>query len=302
MKAWVLHGISDMRLCDVPTPVAKESEVIVKVKAAGICSSDIPRVYSTGAYHYPIILGHEFSGITTNGKRVGVFPLLPCKTCESCNTGRYETCLNYSYLGSRQNGAFAEYVVVPEWNLIELPEDVSYEHAALLEPAAVAVHAARQIDFNRVSNAAVIGNGIIGTLVVKWLAVFGITNLELICRNDNSQQSYDVCVEAVGTTDAFRRCVEMTKANGQIVLVGNPNKEFCIDQKLYWQILRKQLTIKGSWNSRFPDDWKWVLDNTVRLKLDNLITHKYPLDEVGNAFEMMHSRSEKHLKVMTVIE
>ena len=77
MKAWVLHGINDLRFEDVPKPVLKKGEVLVKVMCAGVCSSDIQRVYVSGAYHYPIILGHEFSGITEDGRRVGVFPLLP---------------------------------------------------------------------------------------------------------------------------------------------------------------------------------------------------------------------------------
>ena len=99
MKAWVLHGVKDLRFEDVDSPAPEEGEVLVKVKAAGICSSDIPRVYATGAYHYPIILGHEFSGVTTDGRRVGVFPLIPCHICKSCKSHHYETCSDYSYIG-----------------------------------------------------------------------------------------------------------------------------------------------------------------------------------------------------------
>ncbi len=100
MKAYVLHGIDDFRLEDVPEPKLKEGEVLVEVKAAGICGSDIPRVYKTGTYSYPLIPGHEFSGVVVKaqkgtdgrwkGQRVGIFPLIPCVKCGPCRKKQYE--------------------------------------------------------------------------------------------------------------------------------------------------------------------------------------------------------------------
>lgn len=155
MKAYVLHGIGDMRYEEVKEPSLKPGEVLVEVKAAGICGSDIPRIFETGTYSYPLIPGHEFSGVVVRaaaqaeeqwlGKRVGVFPLLPCKSCAPCRSGRFEMCRKYSYFGSRTDGAFAQYVAVPVWNLVELPKSVSFEAAAMFEPMAVAVHAMRNI-------------------------------------------------------------------------------------------------------------------------------------------------------------
>lgn len=154
MKAWRLHGIGDIRFEEVEKPDIKENEVLVEVKAAGICGSDIPRIYKTGAYSHPLIPGHEFAGIVKETgkdadkkwlkKRVGIFPLIPCGTCEPCSNKQYEMCRSYSYLGSRCDGGFAEYVAVPEKNLIEISENISYKEAAMLEPMAVAVHAMRR--------------------------------------------------------------------------------------------------------------------------------------------------------------
>ena len=154
MKAWVLHETGDIRFETTDNPKPGRGEVLVAVKAAGICGSDIPRIYQTGAHRMPLIPGHEFSGVVQatgpdvalswQGKRVGVFPLLPCRSCAPCREKRYEMCRNYDYIGSRRNGAFAEYVSVPTWNLINLPDPVAYEEAAMLEPMAVAVHAMRQ--------------------------------------------------------------------------------------------------------------------------------------------------------------
>ncbi len=119
MKSWTLHASGDIR-CD--ETAIKENEVLVRVKAAGICGSDIPRIYNGGAYFYPLIPGHEFSGQVEkcgsaaenkwSGKRVGIFPLIPCGECGPCKKKQYEMCRKYSYLGSRRHGGFAEYVAV----------------------------------------------------------------------------------------------------------------------------------------------------------------------------------------------
>ena len=155
MKAWVLHGINEIQLETVELPALESGQALVAVKAAGICGSDIPRIYRTGAHRHPLIPGHEFSGVVESvgketdsawlGKRVGVFPLIPCGACGPCIKGQYEMCRNYGYLGSRRDGGFAEYVAVPAGNLIELPDCVSFEEAAMLEPMAVAVHAMRRV-------------------------------------------------------------------------------------------------------------------------------------------------------------
>jgi L-iditol 2-dehydrogenase len=303
MKAWVLHGIGDLRPDDIAAPTPKRGEVLVRVKAAGICSSDISRVYETGAYHYPIVLGHEFSGVSSDGRRVGVFPLIPCLICESCKAGHYETCSNYSYIGSRRDGAFAEYVAVPGRNLIALPDDLTFEEASLLEPAAVALHAVKQVNLRKVQSAAVVGDGVIGQLAVRWLRVYGVADVDVFGRGDKpSPCCCDACIEAVGSADALRRCIEITKPGGQIILVGNPKPDFNIDRMLYWQILRKQLSVKGSWNSRYPSDWRETLDHAGALQLGGLISHRYAFDELGKAFEMLRAKRERHGKVIVLFD
>ncbi|MCM1211818.1 MAG: galactitol-1-phosphate 5-dehydrogenase [Blautia sp.] len=179
MKAWMLHDINDLRIEDVKMPVIEKNEVLVKVKAAGICGSDIPRIYKTGAHTHPLIPGHEFSGIVEavgeevdskwQNQRVGIFPLIPCKNCIPCQNKQYELCRNYSYLGSRTNGGFAEYVAVPEWNLISLPDEVTYEAAAMLEPMAVAAHAMRRAAISSDKTVAICGLGTIGLLLLMSL-------------------------------------------------------------------------------------------------------------------------------------
>lgn len=201
MKALVLAKAGKLEYKDAVKPAPGKGEVLVKVMACGICGSDIPRAYRDGAHNMPLIIGHEFSGIVESvgddadsswtGKRVGVFPLIPCKKCRQCLDKKYEMCQNYSYLGSRRDGGFAEYVTVPEWNLIELPESVSYEAAAMLEPMAVAVHAIMQCNCMMLparpmrqvltrQKLAVCGLGTIGTLLVMMLLDKGYKELLVI--------------------------------------------------------------------------------------------------------------------------
>lgn len=217
MKAWVLRGINDIGREEVPVPAPGAHEVLVRVKAAGICGSDIPRIYETGAHRHPLIPGHEFSGVveelgddvpeTWSGKAVGIFPLIPCRKCQPCQKRQYEMCRNYNYLGSRTDGGFAEYVTVPVDNLVPLPEGVSYEEAAMMEPMAVAVHAMRRIfpeanahagstfeetvspNENGGVTVAVCGLGTIGLLLIMFLKQLGIKNILAIGNKDNQRNT-----------------------------------------------------------------------------------------------------------------
>lgn len=292
MQAWIVNDINDIRYEETETPSIGENEVLVKVKAAGICGSDIPRIYRDGAHHMPLIIGHEFSGeVVLAGsetgkdwmqKRVGVYPLIPCKVCACCQKGYFEMCKNYSYIGSRQNGAFAEYVAVPVENLIELPAEVSYEQGAMLEPMSVSVHAIRQAKVKSTDTVAVYGLGTIGMLLVMFLleqglkSVFVIGNKEFqkekaveigvaeeaFCdsrREDVSEwvkkktngAGTDIVFECVGKSETFSKCVELAAAKGKICVVGNPHTDMCLKKEVYWKILRNQLTVVGTWNSSF---------------------------------------------------
>ena len=225
MKAYVLEGINKLIYKEIDKPKLQKGYVLVEVKAAGICGSDIPRVFTTGTYHFPTIPGHEFSGMVVEafdatgavwvGKRVGVFPLMPCKMCECCKGKQYEMCSNYNYLGSRCDGGFAEYVAVPVWNLVELPETVSFEEAAMLEPASVALHAVRRLNLEGVSSVALFGLGTIGIIVAQWLHIYGIKTVIATGHNDKhgdvmkSVTSNDyVYLDAKATRDAEIRADE----------------------------------------------------------------------------------------------
>lgn len=344
MKANVLFNINDLRYTDVPEPKLKEGEALIKVKAAGICGSDISRVFKTGTYHFPTIIGHEFSGIVVKvkdtknsswvGKRVGIFPLKPCFKCESCQNNIYELCSNYDYLGSRCDGGFAEYVAVPIWNLIELPDNVDFATAAMIEPAAVAMHALKISQFQPNNNIVVIGPGTIGIILCKLALLSGASNVYLIGRTQekldfayslginktcNSTQTnvkewidsqtnnkgIDIVFEGTGASNSLELGLDIVKKSGTIVTLGNPSTDISLSRNSYWKILRKQLSVKGTWNSRFKaphNDWEEIIKllESQQLEISKLITHRFPLEKLSEGLDIMRNPNIYSNKVMII--
>lgn len=345
MKAWVLHNIGDIRLDYVEEPILKDQEVLIQVKAAGICGSDIPRIYQSGAYRHPLIPGHEFSGVVVNtgssadtsltGRRVGVFPLIPCRNCPPCRQKQYEMCRNYSYLGSRRDGGFAEYAAVPKENLIFLPNQVSFEAAAMLEPMAVAVHAMRRIKVQAEDKVAICGAGTIGLLLFLFLREAGIRDVFVFGNKDFQKQTLlklglpedfycdirtnntdqwlmertdgigaDVFFECVGRNETFVQALNQTAFAGRIMLIGNPFGDMNLEKPIYWKILRNQLTVAGTWNSSFTneaaDDWHYVMERLSQNKIvpEELITHRFSLDRLDKGFHIMRDKTEDYVKIM----
>jgi len=335
MKAYQLNSINDLKYESIAIPDLQSGWCLVKVKAAGICSSDVPRIFNKGTYHFPTIPGHEFSGVVVKvadqeheswiGKRVGVFPLIPCKECEPCLEHQYEMCKNYDYIGSRRDGAFAEYVLVPIWNLIELPKNISYEEAAMLEPLSVALHALKRAKLKKGNHVGIIGTGMIGFAAAQWAKSLGAAKVIVIGRNmikknlakrigveyielsDCSDElSFDVVIEAVGSNDSISQSISFTKSGGRIVLMGNPEGDINLSQDLYWKILRKQITVTGTWNSAYenslPCDWTEAVSAISEKKINvlSLITHKFSQQQLSEGLELMRNHTEPYCKVMTI--
>ncbi len=343
MKAYVLHGINDLRYEDVNEPEIPEGWALVEVKAAGICGSDIPRIYETGTYHFPTIPGHEFSGKVAKvsaggnkeliGKKVGVFPLIPCKSCRSCIREEYEMCSNYNYLGSRTDGGFAEYVIAPEWNLIPLPDEVSYEEAAMLEPMAVGIHALRQVPLDEIKNIVIFGLGPIGMMMAQWARILGLEDILLVANKapqaelaqrlgftrvcDSSKDNVrdwimkntdgigaDLVVEGVGSNRVLSDCLEVVRAKGNVLIVGNPKDNLQLDKALFWKIHRNQLRLYGTWNSSYTgkpeDDWHQSVQALKEGKMNAkaLITHFLDWDELDKGLKIMKEKTEYSCKVM----
>ena len=327
---------------EVPVEPLRPGTVLVKIKACGICSSDVERVFINGTYHFPTIPGHEFSGQIVAvgddvdesllGRRTCVFPMLPCFECPSCKKQQYAQCSHYDYFGSRRDGGYAEYLVVPTWNLVLFDDDLSYDVAAMCEPAAVGIHANGLANVQKGQSVLVIGTGMIGYVCAAFASQ--ITDKVIMCGNsaaklelakkygwetialetDNFEErinaltdgeGVDVVMEVVGSNQAICNAVAAAGPNSTIVLVGNPKADLTMEKNLYWKILRKSITLRGSWNSSYNDkqnDWKTALDRLKGGEFDQLITHRFPMEESEEAFRVMRDRNTFSTKVMFVME
>jgi len=321
MKACVLHAINDLRYEEVATPERKAGEALIEIKASGICGSDIPRVFTKGTYNFPTIPGHEFGGVIVDaddkglvGKKCAVFPLVPCRKCVSCESGNYAQCENYNYFGSRCDGGFAEFISAPLWNVVLAPDDLSYEEIAMAEPCAVALHSLEQAQLNAGDKVAIFGAGPIGMMIAKWAKFKGASKVFLIDIDPEKikraktagfeteiTEPVDIAIEGAGVSGTLEQAVTCVKAFGTVVLMGNPAKEMTLSQKGYWEILRKELTLKGTWNSSYSgsrNDWANALACMKTLDISGLVSHKFNFADCHAAFNVMNDRKEYFSKVM----
>ena len=336
MKACVLEAKNHITYKEIPTPTLKDNEVLVKIGACGICSSDFDRVFGESAYFYPLVLGHEFSGkviecakdtdSTLLNKKVVVFPLLPCNKCEFCKEKHYAQCTNYSYFGSRQNGAMAEYITVPQWNLKTIPDDMPYQIAAMSEPAAVAMHTIEKIKDFKGKTLCVSGSGAIGIFCAiaaknkgaevsflirnntkkEFLETLGFTNF--IFETEETINSFDYLIECVGTNASLTNCIKFVKSRGTIIIVGNPKSDMNIEKKLYWKLLRSEISLLGVWNSNYKneniDDWDRAIEFLYnnQTTINKLITDKFTLTDSINAFTTMKNNNRITIKGVFINE
>jgi L-iditol 2-dehydrogenase len=340
MKVAVLKAAEDIRVEERPIPEVRAGEVLLKVRASGICNSDLQRYAEGKVYHFPIVLGHEFageieddngSGTWRNGDRAAVYPLLYCGKCPYCKRGQYNVCTDYNYFGSRTDGAFAEYVAVPEGNLVAIPEDVSLDVASMLEPSSVALNAVRKADGAAARSVVILGAGPIGVVIAQWMRLKGSEKVVLADIDERKlasarelgfdtfinprQEDFekavsslvggdgaDVCFEATGHSEALNNVIRAARRKGAVVLIGNPVSDMTLAMKVYSSVLRKELAIRSVWNSSFPSDWEETLAALKRGDLDfeHLVSHRYTLEHIKEAFEMMLSGRHFRNKVIIV--
>lgn len=332
MKAGVVHAKNDIRYEEIEKPEAKPGTVLIKVKYTGICGSDVPRVNGDACHYYPNVLGHEFSGVVEEvgegvetlkaGDRVAGVPLVPCMKCEDCQKGDYSLCRNYSFIGSRQFGSFAEYVVVPEKNAVKFSEDVSFEKGAFFEPATVALHGLERTGYKGGGTVAILGGGTVGMLTMQWAKIFGAKKvvvfdivkerLDLAARlgadagiNTMDEhfmeqameltggRGYDYVYETAGNTITMKMAFHLASNKAGVCFIGTPTKELSFSVGEWENINRKEFTLTGSWMSYsapFPGhEWELVAHyfGTGELKFDDsFIYKKVPLSQIASAFEM----------------
>lgn len=346
MKAGILRAKGDIRYEDYPMPEYGDTDVLIKVRAAGICGSDIPRVLGDGAHFYPIVLGHEFSGTVeavgkdvkkvNPGDKVTAAPLLPCHSCEDCAKGNYSQCKKYSFIGSRQQGAFAEYVAIPEKNTVVFDESISFVQGALFEPSTVGLHGIMCAGFEGGEDVAVLGGGTIGMFTAQWARIMGAKRVIVFDIDEDrlllmKKLGADAVINT-GDEDFMRQAMDMTNKKGfgyvfetaglnitmnmafelaankaSVCFIGTSHKDLVFDSKLFEKMNRKEFRLTGSWMSYsapFPG-MEWEMTSKCfadgRLKyLPEMIVKKFPLSEISKAFSEFKEKGKVKGKIMIV--
>ena len=336
MKAGVLYGNEDIRYEEIPTPEIGRGEVLVRVAMTGICGSDLPRVLDGGAHYYPIVLGHEFSGTVVQigegvdrvsvGDRVAGVPLVPCMTCADCQRGNYSLCRHYTFIGSRVQGAFAEYVKLPERNVVPFGQEVSFEQGAFFEPSTVALHGLRCAGYVGGRDVAVVGCGTIGLFTLQWAKIFGARSVtafdvsdarlalakklgaDFVCREPDGRQ-FDFVLETAGQPDAIKTCFAIAANKASICCIGTPHRNVNFTAREWETMNRKEFTLTGSWMSYsapFPgEEWELTAHyfGTGQLRYDeDMIFRKMPLSRINEAFALYKTPGQVQGKIMICCE
>lgn len=288
MKAALLTKLNHFEIHDIDKPVPKNKEVLIKIKAAGICGSDIHKMQSEWKYDLPMVMGHEFAGevievgpevsTVTVGDRVAVVPFLPCNECIYCKSGKYQLCDYYKMIGSHFYGGFEEFMVAPETNVLPIGNKISYEEAAMIEPLAVAAHGVMGLDPQIGDQVAVFGLGTIGILSVQWLRLAGVKKIIGIDIDANKLEDakrygvtdtinsleesledrileitgglgVDIALECAGSKITEEQCLLITRKGGKIGYQGIAYTDVLLRQRAFENIFRREYTIKGFWNS-----------------------------------------------------
>jgi L-iditol 2-dehydrogenase len=340
MKALALVAYNRFELQERPTPDIGPDDVLLKVAACGICGSDVHGMDgSSGRRRPPIIMGHEAAGAIARlgsnvtdwkeGDRVTFDSTINCGKCWFCRRGQINLCDHREIFGvsceeCRREGALAEYVVVPRHILYRLPDSLSFRHAAMVEPVAVAVHAVNRSHVQLGDTAVVLGAGVIGLLLVQALRAAGCgrimavdldpTKLEFACKlgaddalrpdqNDVAAEvmrrtdgrGADLALEAVGIAPTVQTGVKCLRKGGRLTLVGLLADKVEMPMQT---IVTRELTIDSSYIS--CGEYPACLDLMARRAIDvePLISGVAPLADGPKWFERLHAGNEGLMKVI----
>jgi L-iditol 2-dehydrogenase len=331
MKALLLADYNRLEMVEVPMPLPGPEEVLIRVEACGICGSDVHGFDgSTGRRIPPIIMGHEAAGtIAAVGAHVSGSKEGDRVKCDYCLRGEMNLCQNRQILGVstpdfRRPGAFADYVVVPQRVLYNLPASVEFNAAAMVEPLAVAVHAVAVSEMKPGATALVVGAGMIGLLVLQALREAGCTTVivsdiddtrlrlatelgatavinaktadvaaEVMKHTNNA--GVDVALEAVGSTATIRTAIDSVRKGGTVTLIGNVSPTAEIPLQI---VVGRQLRLQGSAAS--SGEYPQCIDMLARgaINVKPLISAVAPLEQGAEWFQRLHAREPNLMKVV----
>jgi len=337
MKAAFLIEPGKIKIKDIPKPELQDNQVLIKTKSVGLCGSDM-HYYQHGKIddyivEKPIILGHEPSGLVkevggdvnnlSRGDRVTIEPGVPCGECNFCRQGNYNLCTDMVFMATPPiHGAFQEYIAYNANYVYKLPEEVSYEEGALVEPLAIGLNIYEKSDFTIGDKILILGAGTVGQMALQVFKNAGANEIVLtdiydlpleIAKNSGAdrilksnninklQDSYfDIVIDAVGVQETLQQTSYFVRPGGNIVLVGmSPNS--MIEYEI-GKVLNKELTLRGIFRyaNQYSRGINLIADKKV--ELDHLITNRFSFNEIKKAFMHLSNNPNEYLKAIINFE
>ena len=340
MKALVYNGPGAFAYMDVPDPVPGPNDILIRVRACGICGSDVQGATGrTGRRIPPLIMGHEAAGIVeavgpsvsgfAPGDRVAFDSTVYCNACDPCRQGLFNRCVKRQVIGvstptAKRQGAFAEYVAIPFWIVVKLPDELSFRQAALLEPASIALHAANRGGVTAGETAVVLGAGTIGLFVIQAVRLRGAArviavdknefrlgvaqrlgadaivnpdheSLREVVRSETGGRGADIVFEAVGFAQTVREAVSVVKMGGRVTMIGNLDRTVELDMQ---DLVARELSMVGSYSSSGEFGECMEAFASGRIDATPLISDVMKLSDGARAFERLLAGNEDLLKIV----
>lgn len=326
MKAAQINRSNNLSIINIDKPVPAGNEVLIEVKASGICGTDL-HIYK-GDYKgtYPIIPGHEFSGVIQAigpdvkslklGDRVAIEPNLACGHCYECLNNRQHFCKNTEAVGVTIPGGMAQYVKAPEEAVFPIG-DLSFEEASFMEPLSCVLHGIERINPQLASRVLLIGSGPIGLLLLQCLNVSKCSRIDVVDKDierlklaknlgahtvfadisEIPKESYDIVCEATGVTFLLEQSIEYVKHTGKVLWFGVPNANAEVNLKPF-EMFAKEISIITSYTS-CRNSWQAIhfMQNN-KLNLKSLISHKLSLEEFEKGLKILKTHSEPVMKII----
>lgn len=343
MKAAVLHGIGDVRIEKRPVPKPRPGEALVRVRAVGVCGSEI-HYYREGrigdaVIKQPVIPGHEFSGEVAAlgrgvkglkvGQRVAVEPGKPCGQCEHCLEGRYHVCRDMTFCGTPPNdGAYREFLAWPARLCFPLPRGVSLAAGAMMEPAAVGFQAVKVAPIQLGDTVLVIGCGSIGLVTIQAARLAGASRIIAtdildyrlkVARGIGADKTLnpkrvdvvkkileltdgrgvDIAYEAFGGTETYQEAIDAVRPGGRVGLIGIPAEdELPIG---FHSARRREVHIQMVRRFVHQHDRLVRMLRAKKLSLDYLVTHRFKLDRIEDAFKLVQDYRDGVIKALITL-
>ena len=326
MKSVVIERPNEISVLEQATPEPGPGQLMIQVMASGICGTDL-HIYR-GEYmgSYPVIPGHEFSGVVAAigsgitrfhaGDRVAVEPNIACDNCVNCLNNRQNFCLNWQAIGVTLPGGMEEYVIVPEKAAFPIG-DLPFEIGAFMEPLSCVIHGVERARIGLADHVAILGAGPIGILMTQMARIQGAAHVTVLeinpGRADLASQlgadrivssfdglqtdTYDIVIDATGAIPVMNRSIDFARMGGTVLLFGVPPIGRNLEVEGF-KIFRKGLTVLSSFTSVRNSFQAVNLLQSGQVRVNALISHRLPLDELPRALELIESRDPAVKKVI----